>query len=577
MEGYPSLVFSVLLTKRTTVMNLPGYLPLVTLFWLAGILGTRATESPRPGDADLQSTLNQRGEQAGRGVCIVVGILDETGTRIVSRGKADGPVTVDGNTIFEIGSATKVFTGLLLADMVTRNEVKLDDPIAKYLPAAVKVPTRNHRQITLLDLATHTSGLPRVPDNLVPKDAANPYADYTVEQMYAFLSDYSLPRDIGAEYEYSNFGVGLLGHLLALKAGTNYEALVLQRICQPLGMTNTMITLPAAMQKRLAVGHNETGAPVKNWDLPVLAGAGALRSTVNDLLKFLAANFAVVPSRLAPAIGLAQQPRHAAGAGMEIGLGWHIANQHEARLVWHNGGTGGYHSFLGFNPATKRGIVVLANSAQAFDDIGFHLLEPKYPLADSKSAKDRAAVELKSEILDRYVGRYQLAPGVYFNLRRDGSRLQAQLSGQPYVEIFPESETNFFYKVVDAQLAFHTADGRTTELVLHQNGVDQTAKKISNEPPKARQVIKLEAKVYDAYVGEYELAPGAVFTIRKEGERLLARLTGQSFLELFPESETEFFYQAVDAQITFVKDGSGRVTALVLHQNGRDSRAKKIP
>ncbi len=558
-------------------MKFPGRVLLVTTLWLACFLCAVATEARRPGEADLQSTLKQRGEQAGRGVGIVVGILDETGTRIVTSGKVDGPVVGDGDTIFEIGSATKVFTGLLLADMVSRNEVKLDDPIAKYLPASVKVPSRNNRQITLLDLATHTSGLPRMPDNLVPKDPENPYADYTVEQMYAFLSDYSLPRDIGAEYEYSNFGVGLLGHILALKAGTNYEALVRERICQPLGMTNTMITLPAALKRHLAVGHNESGAPVKNWDLPVLAGAGALRSTANDLLNFLAANFARVPSKLAPAIRLAQQPRHAAGAGMEIGLGWHIANQHEARLVWHNGGTGGYHAFLGFNPATKRGIVVLANSAQSFDDIGFHLLEPKYPLADSRPAKDRAVVELKPEILDRYVGRYQLAPGVFFNLRRDGSHLLAQLSGQSYAEIFPESETNFFYQVVDAQLTFRRADGRTTELVLHQNGIDQTAKKISDEPPKERQAIKLEAKKYDACVGEYELAPGAVFTIRKEGERLLARLTGQSFLELFPESETEFFYQAVDAQITFVKEGPGRVTALVLHQNGRDSRAKKIP
>ena len=539
-------------------MKFPGSVPLVTMLWLVCIRYAVAAEPPRPDDADLQSTLNKRVERAGRGVGIVVGILDESGTRIVSSGKAEEPVAVDGDTVFEIGSVTKVFTGLLLADMVSRNEVKLDDPISKYLPASVKVPVRNSRPITLLDLATHTSGLPRLPDNLVPRDAENPYADYTVEQMYAFLSDYSLPRDIGAEYEYSNLGAGLLGHILARKAGTNYEALVLERICQPLGMTNTMITLPAALKKRLAAGHNESGEPVKNWDLPVFAGAGALRSTANDLLKFLAANLEVVPSKLSPAMRLAQQPRHAAGAGMEIGLGWHIANKHEAKLVWHNGGTGGYHSFVGVNPEKKRGIVVLANSAQAFDDIGFHLLEPKYPLTDSKPAKGRVAVQLKPEILDRYVGRYQLAPGVFFDLRRDGSRLQAQLSGQSYVEIFPESETNFFYKVVDAQLTFHTADGRTTELVLHQNGVDQTAKKISNEPPKERQAIKLEAKVYEAYVGEYELAPGAVFTIRKEGERLMARLTGQSFLEIFPESATEFFYKAVDAQITFVKDGQGR-------------------
>jgi hypothetical protein len=203
-------------------------------------------------------------------------------------------------------------------------------------------------------------------------------------------------------------------------------------------------------------------------------------------------------------------------------------------------------------------------------------LESKYPLAGAEPAKERVVIQLKPENLDRYVGRYQLVPGAYFNLRRDGSHLLAQLTGQPYVEIFPESETNFFYKVVDAQITFHVAAGRATELVLHQNGIDQTARKISDEPPQERHAIKLDTQAYDACVGEYELAPGAVFTIRREGDRLMARLTGQSFQEIFPESKTEFFYKVVDAQLTFVKDGQGRIVELVLHQNGRDLRAKKI-
>lgn len=139
----------------------------------------------------------------------------------------------------------------------------------------MKVPTRNGRQITLLDLATHTSGLPRLPDNFSPKNADNPYADYTVEQMYAFLSGYTLPRDIGATYEYSNLGSGLMGHLLARNDGTNYEALVLERICRPLGMTNTQVVLTPGLKARLATGHNAAGERVSNWDLPTLAGAGA--------------------------------------------------------------------------------------------------------------------------------------------------------------------------------------------------------------------------------------------------------------------------------------------------------------
>jgi CubicO group peptidase (beta-lactamase class C family) len=437
-------------------------------------------------DADIPSLLRERVDKAKQTPGIVVGVLDETGSKIFNYGTmgAAGSAAVDGDTVFEIGSATKVFTSLLLADMVERGQMQLDDPISKYLPSSVKVPTRNGRQITLLDLATHTSGLPRLPDNLPMKDPGNPYADYTVEQLYDFLSGYKLKRDIGAEYEYSNLGAGLLGHILALKAGTNYEALVLDRICRPLGMTNTQISLSPELRKRLAGGHNAGGEPVKNWDLPTLAGAGAIRSTANDLLQFLAANMGLTKSELFPAMQLMQQPRHSAGsATMDIGLAWHIAKKFDTELIWHNGGTGGYRSFMGFDPQKKRGVVVLANSANSIDDLGFHLLQSKYPLTKFEAKKERVAIQLKPEALDSFVGSYEMAPNVFLDVRRDGDQLKARLTGQSYFAIYPEAETEFFYKVVDAQLSF-TKDntGKVTELTLHQNGRDLPAKKISDKP-----------------------------------------------------------------------------------------------
>lgn len=453
---------------------------IVVLFlWAASFL--HAAEN-LPSDPEIEVILRERIDTAKQGVGIVVGLVDEKGARIIRYGKLrrGSDRTVDGDTVFEIGSVTKVFTALLLADTVERGEIKLDDPISKYLPPAVKVPTRNGRQITLLDLATHTSGLPRMPDNFAPSDANNPYADYTVEQMYAFLSGYTLPRDIGATYEYSNLGAGLLGHVLARKAGTNYEFLAVQRICRPLGMTNTQSVLPPGLRKRLATGHNEKCEPAANWDIPTLAGAGALRSTANDLLKFVAANLGLVKSDLCPAMQLTQAPRHAAGSpDMQIGLCWHILNKFGTEAIWHNGGTGGYHSFIGFDKKKRRGVVVLANSANSIDDIGFHLLEPKHSLAHFEPAKERVAINLKSEILDRYVGRYELAPSVFFNLRRDGGKLMAQLTGQEYYEIFPESEAEFFYNVVNAQITFvKDNQGRVIALILHQNGQNSKATKI---------------------------------------------------------------------------------------------------
>lgn len=535
---------------------------------------------PMPNDAEIREILHQRVDVARQSVGIVVGIVDDTGSRIIAYGKPgrESDQSVNGDTLFEIGSVTKTFTALLLAEAVGRGEMKLSDPVSKYLPDSVKMPSRDGRQITLLDLATHRSSLPRLPDNMAPTNPENPYVDYTVTNLYTFLSGYELPRDIGEKYEYSNLGMCLLGHVLALKAGTNYEALVEERICRPLGMTDTGITLSPGMKAHLATGHTATLQTNANWDIPTLAGAGALRSTANDMLKYISANAGLKQTDLRPAMELAREPRFSAGsANMEIGLAWHILKKSETKLIWHNGGTGGYRSFIGFDSSKRRGVVVLSNSANSVDDIGFHLLNPELPLADIKPAKEHLAIQLDAKMLDRYVGRYQLTPVAFFNLRRDGEQLMAQLTGQPYFEIFPESEAEFFYKVVDAQLTFHTnSEGRVTELLLHQNGRDQTARKISDETPKERAAIELDPAILDTYVGEYELAPGAVFTVRREGNRLMARLTGQSFLEIFPESETDFFYKAVDAQITFLKDSDGKTTELILHQNGIDQRAKRI-
>ena len=202
----------------------------------------------------------------------MVGIVDEHGSSVVSYGKMDNGTDqdVNGDTLFEIGSVTKTFTGLLLQDMIERGEMKLDDPVAKYLPASVKMPTYNGKEITLFHLATHTSGLPKMPDNFDPRRADNLAADYTVEKLYAFLSGYQLTCDPGAKFEYSNLGIGLLGHVITLKAGTDYESLVVDRICRPLKMDSTRIMLTPELKARFAQGHNELGYAIPSLDINVL-------------------------------------------------------------------------------------------------------------------------------------------------------------------------------------------------------------------------------------------------------------------------------------------------------------------
>ena len=361
------------------------------------VSGRRASfgDLPVPSDAEIRKILVQRIDEYRQSVGIVVGMLGPTGRRIVSCGalEKDDPRPLTGDTVFEIGSITKVFTALLLTDMVQHGEVALSDPVATYLPAQVTVPERNGRQITLQDLATHRSGLPRLPSNFKPKDPSNPYADYTVEQLYQFLSTYELPRDVDSQFEYSNLGFGLLGHALERRAGMDYESLLRTRILDRLRMSSTRIVLSPDMKARLASGHNGKLERVGNWGLTTLAGAGALRSTANDMLTFLAANLGDTQPPLSAA--MTAMLRVPCPTGRESAIGWRtvtldgIFARDGHYIVWMNGGTAGYRTFLGFDPKARAGVVVLANAfsvseapsgIEDIDDIGLHLLDARFPL-----------------------------------------------------------------------------------------------------------------------------------------------------------------------------------------------------
>jgi D-alanyl-D-alanine-carboxypeptidase/D-alanyl-D-alanine-endopeptidase len=430
-----------------------------------------------PTDAEIRKILAERIDVQHKGVGIAAGVIDINGRRVIAYGhpgKGD-PRLINGDTVFEIGSITKVFTSLLLADMVRRGEVSLDDPVASYLPSTVKMPERNGHAITMIDLATHTSGLPRLPGNINPRNIHNPYADYTVELLYQCLSSYTLTRDIGSQFEYSNLGAGLLGHVLTRKADMDYESLVYSRICVPLGMNDTLITLTPEMKARLATGHNDELNPVENFGTLSLAGAGALRSTVNDMLIFLAAYLGFVKSPLAPAMAAQLKVRRPAEAGTEIGLGLMFVRAKNGKgLIWHNGGTGGYRSWAGFDAGNRAGVVVLANAAWLVDDIGIHLFDAGFPLV-----KQHTEVKADIRLYDFYVGKYNIRPGFVLTVSREGDRLFTQVTGQDKFEIFPESNRDFFLKVFDSQITFISGDeGSATELVIHQGGMDHHAKRM---------------------------------------------------------------------------------------------------
>ncbi len=643
----------------------------------------------------IRAFLQQRIGVEKRDVGMVVGLVDEHGSSIVSYGKMDDGASpeVNGNTLFEIGSITKTFTALLLQDMIERGEMKLDDPVAEYLPKSVRMPTRNGREITLFHLATHSSGLPRNPDNHDPKRADNPEADYTAEKLYAFLSGCKLARQPGAKFEYSNLGSGLLGHVIALKAGTDYESLVVDRICRPLKMDSTRITLTPDLKARFATGHNHLGYAVSSMDFQIQAGCGGLRSTANDLLKYVSANLGLTPCDLTTLMEKTHQVRfQSVIPPVNVALAWGVVLDPQGRkIVSHGGATYGYRTFAGFDKTRRRGVVVLSNTANygtTPEFIGMLLLESEW-----QSNRRPKATKVSNQVYDSYVGQYRLSPD--FNLgilimrlilrnapkafiwipagiclavifvflwcvanrtvlgcaalfggllaalsvlvlswvvcwrfqpaigiRCEGDRIFAQITRlsrttlkvMPHIhginvklslntveslplvsaELLPESETCFFERMSGIPMIFcRDAHGKVSHLTARISGTELSFKKISDQPPKApespkpRAVIKLDAKLYDACIGQYEFAPDVAFptgiklTIWRQGDQLVGQAMGKNGgggeFEIYPESETNFFLKINGAQLTFIKNDKGEVTAVIHHIVGLpDSEGKKL-
>jgi serine-type D-Ala-D-Ala carboxypeptidase/endopeptidase len=434
----------------------------------SSVFARRARAGFTPDD-EIRNILRDRIDSAHQSVGIVASLFDAGNQKTATYGRSDAANgrPLDGDTVFEIGSITKVFTALLLAEMVTRGEVALDDPVAKYLPGNVKLPARNGNQISFLDLATYSSGLPRLPDG-ISDSSNNPYAAYTVDQLYAFLSNHTLRFDPGTHYEYANLGFGLLGHVLALRANSSYEDLVVSRICTPLGMQDTRIALTASMRERLAQGHLSNLEPASNWDLPTLAGAGALRSTANDLLKFMKATcLTEAGAPLRTAIELLLRTRRPTDSGnAKVGLGWFVTSGNNDEIVWKDGMTGGYACFAGFSTRLRSGAVVLSNTANTTNDIGFHLAN-----AANKIAQYPPEVAVDPAVLATYQGTYQMAPNFALAIRAEGGRLFVRATGQSEYELFAESENRFFLRIVDAQGTFlRDKDGKVDRLLWHQGG-----------------------------------------------------------------------------------------------------------
>ena len=405
--------------------------------------GASQTSVPTP--AQIDAILATRIDAEHRNVGIVVGISSPTGRQVFSRGRlilAD-PRQPDGETVFEIGSVTKVLTSTLLADMVRRGEVQLNDSIFTYLPS-LAARTREARTITLADLATHTAGMPLWPSSIpATREGALAMATFTEAQLIDYLSGFQIPEDVGRKWSYSNMDAGVLGLALGRRAGTTYEGLLESRITGPLKMRSTKVTLPDDLRARAATGYDSTLKPAPEWRVPALPGAGSLHSTANDLLNFLDA----LANERAPLGGLLSimTATRRAGPGIPQALAWWLLPDAETGILAHDGGTLGFTSAIAYDPKTRTGVVVLSNTASGVGDIARHILRPDMPLTQpAGAAPTKTELRIDPRELDRFVGRYQGQTGSTIEIMKAGESLQIQLQGIPRLRLLAEAPRRFY-------------------------------------------------------------------------------------------------------------------------------------
>ncbi len=486
---------------------------------------------------------------------------------------AGHPAVAPEKVLFEIGSISKVFTGLLLADAVVDGKLALADTLAQRLP--VKFEHAETGAVTLRQLATHTSCLTRLPDNMTRADTADPYALYDDHALFEYLATAQLDGHPPCAPEYSNLAFGVLGVVLERAYGKPWAILVHERITGPLGMVDTVQELSPGQRARFAEPWDGK-KPAHEWSFGSLAGCGALRSTAADMSKFAEALLAGARGPFAKAWPLlAGDYVEMPVLGAKIGLALeHVTLDH--RDGWgdrygHEGGTGGFRSAVEVWPANGRAVVVLASNAAA---------QPLAWLAAWRTAGEeriaRQEIALPLATLGDYVGVYSIDKQLRFTILRRGDGLVARLTGQPFWVIFASAKDEFFYKVVDAQLSFHRDDaGAVDRLTLHQNGRDMPAKR---EPSPAPRIEFPNAAALAGYAGEYdfgEFQPSAKITVTASADTLFVQLTGQPALPVFCVAHDRFEYDVVTATVTFERDGAGKVVAVTLHQNGMDMRAPR--
>ena len=487
-------------------------------------------------------------------------------------GRADVGLRVPATpeTKFRIGSVTKQFTAAAILKLQEEEKLNVSDKLSKFLP---DFPRGD--EVTLHHLLTHTSGIHSYTSKSDFMKTVT--VETTPEELVNSFKDDKFDFDPGESQLYCNSGYFLLGCIVEKVSGKSLGDYLKNTFFDPLKMNDTGVHRWNLILDHEATGYSYLeGKPQKaqNWDMSRAGGAGALYSTVGDLCRWNTALFAgkvLTESSLEAAFTPAtlNNGEIAKGTGEAYGYGWGISQFRGMKVISHGGGLHGFSSFLMQLPEKKTTVAVLANCLPGIPELSVtqfaHRVAEIYLFEEMEQQTSfRVDETIDPAVYDDYVGRYDYAGSLVLTVTKENDRLFAQLTGQSKAEIFPRSPNEFFWKDVEAQVAFVRDEvGKVTETVHRQGGRTIKAPRLKEEV-----IAEVDPDIYDAYAGKYKIENVGTLDITREGNHLYVQLGGQPKFELFPRTQTEFFLKVVQADIIFTKDEEGKVTGITLKQAG---------
>lgn len=524
-------------------------------------------------DAEVKSITEQRLLGDRTGACFAVAVIDKTVSRAYVCADPKDANRISSMTAFEIGSVSKTMTAALLADLILQGKASLDDPLSNYLPEGTVVPSFEGKPILIKHIVTHTSGLPVVPDFGSVPNMENPYANIDEASLLKTLSTAKLQRAPGSQFEYSNYASMLLSSIIAKRAGTDFETLLQTRLFAPTGMKNSYINKKPADVKAVQ-GHTPNNKTTPAWTFKTnAAGVGGVRATLDDMVSYVQAQLGKTESTISPALKITQE-QVKTDTNTKMAMNWMLAPLDSHFVHLHEGGTGGFSAFTAFDLETKRGVVILSDTALTsvggLSSLGNHLLDSRLPLGKARKVKQPDA-----ELLKAIVGEYDFLPGMKMTLTSKDGRLYTQATGQAVYEMGYDSAGDFYPLEFDATIRVQKKSDGSYALLFLQSGGAFPLKKIDPNAATKPAPAKPSAEQLQAYAGVYALAPNFDLKVSVENGNLMAQATGQGAFEVEAKAKDQFAADAYGIEIHFERDASGAVKSLKLLQGGNFTPAKK--